>query len=494
MLQEDHQESLHEPQAGQPSCRGFPKSAWTIVVILVLVSVVLQAYRGGEEVRESQNAVQRNVLELQGQYLVAASQVPGIRKHQLYESAKSLNAGPPFMRLRFVVLAGELAGPDEAIKQADAVQEKMTEHKVPVSDRDARVLAVLRELYSDYREKRWDAPSVQSDDHQLLKDELGWFGVLALAPERAAADDDGSAGTDPARAEALATAQRTFIVVILSSVFMLGVGFVGLAGAVTFLILVLTRKVRSAILTGSGNSAVYAETFAAWMLLFLALTLAAAFIVRAYPDSQLLVSSAASVLSLGVLSWPVLRGIPWSQVRRDVGLFAGDKPLREILWGVVCYVSNLPVLVIGLIATLLLLALYSAIAGSPVGLEPTEAPTHPVIEWASEAGWGGRVHIFLLACVIAPIIEETVFRGILYRHLREGTARWRTGTSVAFSVGFNSLVFAVIHPQGLIAAPALMAVAAGLSLAREWRGSLLAPMAMHATNNGVLILLLFLLL
>jgi len=96
-----------------------------------------------------------------------------------------------------------------------------------------------------------------------------------------------------------------------------------------------------------------------------------------------------------------------------------------------------------------------------------------------------------LACLIAPIIEETVFRGILYRHLREGTAKWRTGTSIAFSVGFNGLIFAVIHPQGLIAAPALMAVASGLSLAREWRGSLLAPITMHATNNGVLMLLLF---
>lgn len=491
MSQEEHRGSVDEPQAGRASCKGFPKTAWTVVAILVLVSVFLQGRRGEQEGHEPQNAVQQSVLDLQGQYLVAASQAPGIQKSQLYESAKALDTGPLFMRLRFVVLAGELVGADEAIEQVDAVQEEMVEQEVHVPEREERVVTVLRRLYSDYQERRWDAPSVEPDDARLLKGELGWYGELALSPERLGAEEDEPASSYPAREKTLAAAQRTLLVVILATFLVLGVGIAGLCGATTFLALVVIRKVRSAILTGSGNSAIYAETFAAWMLLFLALTVAAAFVVREYPDSQLLVSSVASVLSLGALIWPIVRGIPWSHVRHDIGLYAGRKPIREIFWGVVCYVSNLPVLVIGLIATLALLALYSAVVGSVGGFEPIEPPTHPVIQWARDAGWIGRIHIFLLACLIAPIIEETAFRGILYRHLRESTAKWRTGASVAFSVGFNSLIFAIIHPQGIIAAPALMAVAAGLSLAREWRGSLLAPMTMHATNNGVLMLLLF---
>ena len=491
MSQEELREPVDEPQAGRASCKGLPKTAWTVVVILVLASIFLQGRRNQEEGGESQNAVQQSVLDVQGQYLVAASQVPGVQKSQLYESAKTLGTGPLFMRLRYVVLAGELVGPDEAIKQAVAVQKEMLKEEVRESETDERIVTALHRLYSDYQEGRWDAPSLEAGERKLLRDELGWFGALALSPNRPVADGAESATADPAREEVLAAAWRTFAFVILATFLMLGVGIAGLAGAITFLVLVLKRKVRSAILTGSGNSAIYAETFAVWMLLFLALTLAAAFIVRNHPDSQLLVSSVASILSLGALIWPVLRGIPWSQVRHDIGFFLGRKPIREIIWGVVCYVSNLPVLVIGLLATLALLGIYSAVAGGPVGLDPVDAPTHPVIEWARDAGWIGRIHIFLLACLIAPIIEETVFRGILYRHLRESTAKWRTGASIAFSVGFNSFIFAVIHPQGLIAAPALMAVAAGLSLAREWRGSLLAPMTMHATNNGVLMLLLF---
>jgi membrane protease YdiL (CAAX protease family) len=230
------------------------------------------------------------------------------------------------------------------------------------------------------------------------------------------------------------------------------------------------------------------------MLLFFALTVAASFVVQDHPDSQILVSSVASVLSLGALFWPALRGAPWNQVRRDTGLLLGDKPIREVFWGVVCYVSNIPVLVIGVTATLVLVQLYSAVADQPGGLESTESPTHPVVQWAGSAGWMGRAQIFLLACVVAPIIEEVVFRGVLYRHLRESTRKWRAGASVAFSVGLTSLVFAVIHPQGLLATPALMAVATGLSLAREWRGSLVASMVMHATNNGLLVILLFVLL
>jgi membrane protease YdiL (CAAX protease family) len=194
---------------------------------------------------------------------------------------------------------------------------------------------------------------------------------------------------------------------------------------------------------------------------------------------------------LAALLWPTVRGVPWRRVRNDIGLFAGKRPIREILWGVVCYVSNLPLLAIGLLVTFALMGIYSALTGDPGDSGPIETPTHPVVQWVQEAGWIGRLQIVTMACLIAPLVEETIFRGVLYRHLREGTCRWPTGVSIALSVGITSLIFAVIHPQGLMAIPALMAVATGLSLAREWRGSLVAPIVMHATNNGVLMMMMF---
>jgi len=43
----------------------------------------------------------------------------------------------------------------------------------------------------------------------------------------------------------------------------------------------------------------------------------------------------------------------------------------------------------------------------------------------------------------------------------------------------------VIHPQGFIAVPALMALAYGFTILREWRGSIIPCMVAHGLNNGI---------
>jgi membrane protease YdiL (CAAX protease family) len=52
----------------------------------------------------------------------------------------------------------------------------------------------------------------------------------------------------------------------------------------------------------------------------------------------------------------------------------------------------------------------------------------------------------------------------------------------------SAVIFAAIHPQGLMAIPALAAMGFGFSMLREWRGSLVAPMTAHAFHNGMLVL------
>ena len=89
------------------------------------------------------------------------------------------------------------------------------------------------------------------------------------------------------------------------------------------------------------------------------------------------------------------------------------------------------------------------------------------------ADWKARLEIFILACVVAPVVEETMFRGVLHRHLREATSRLGRGRSIFLSATLVGFVFAVIHPQGWLAVPALMAPAYAFTIAREWRGSLL---------------------
>jgi membrane protease YdiL (CAAX protease family) len=149
----------------------------------------------------------------------------------------------------------------------------------------------------------------------------------------------------------------------------------------------------------------------------------------------------------------------------------------------------IPVLVVGLIVMLILLRVLATGEGVPSAddFSPTSFPSHPIVGYAARSGWWERLQIVLLAAVLAPIVEETMFRGVLYRHLREASARMRGPASAFLSATVVSFVFAAVHPQGLVAIPALMSLAYVLNLAREWRDTLIPGMVAHAINNAVLI-------
>ncbi|MEK6238491.1 MAG: hypothetical protein N2C14_27550, partial [Planctomycetales bacterium] len=53
-----------------------------------------------------------------------------MNKAKLYEQAQDFNVGPPRDRLRFLVLAGEFAGPAEASRQRDMLRKKLREAEV----------------------------------------------------------------------------------------------------------------------------------------------------------------------------------------------------------------------------------------------------------------------------------------------------------------------------------------------------------------------------
>jgi hypothetical protein len=87
--------------------------------------------------------------------------------------------------------------------------------------------------------------------------------------------------------------------------------------------------------------------------------------------------------------------------------------------------------------------------------------------------------------ILAPIAEETFFRGVVFNAFRrEGGRRWAyLGSSV---------LFAVIHVS-LVAVVPIFLLGLALAWVYERTGSLLAPMTMHAVVNGVSVLLALLL-
>lgn len=88
---------------------------------------------------------------------------------------------------------------------------------------------------------------------------------------------------------------------------------------------------------------------------------------------------------------------------------------------------------------------------------------------------------------LAPVGEELFFRGLIYRALRDGLARWVSlKVTVPVGVILSALVFGISHQsEGQIAQLwALVVTGAVLAVAYELSGSLMAPVLIHAINNS----------
>lgn len=428
------------------------------------------------------------MMEVQGKYIVAVAGSFGMNRERAYAQSEQMNQGPVAHRIRYVVLAGELAGPDEAIKHLHELNRLLEQHGKQPDSTQQQVMAVLESLYADYAQAKWAGPSLSAGERELLKSQLGWYGLLALGPRRG--DETGTESQE--RQQALRDARQVMTVVLTGSLLaflLLGAGFIG---AIAFFVLAFMGKIRSSLDAGSRFSGIYAETFAVWMLLSIGIGFAAA----QFPlgTDRLLLTGIVSFSTLAALFWPLWRGVSARQLFRDVGILEqpGRAAWLEPFWGLVGYVSALPLLAAGLFITAILMAAFGGTGGGDEFSMPA-APKHPITDMIGDGGAIVWLKMFFVASVVAPIVEETMFRGILYRHLRDATARLRVAVSVLISGAVSSFIFAIMHPQGIFAVPVLTALAFGFCLAREWRGSIVAPVTMHAINNGVVTLTLFLL-
>ena len=83
--------------------------------------------------------------------------------------------------------------------------------------------------------------------------------------------------------------------------------------------------------------------------------------------------------------------------------------------------------------------------------------------------------IFFLACIVAPFSEEVIFRGYLYKIVKEKS-------NIATGVIINSIIFGVIHlePSSIVPA-AILGIA--LSIIRIKTKSLLPSITIHTFHN-----------
>ncbi|MEE9131733.1 MAG: CPBP family intramembrane glutamic endopeptidase [Phycisphaerales bacterium] len=477
--------------------RGHAFIAWIGIVAMCAFAILMQQIAANAvSADDEDDPLGVLFMQMQARHVVASGDwLQGDRREALYEQSEGLlNIGSVDQRQRFVILAGELAGVEEARRVLAELEAELADpprgDPPELSETQADVQGLLQALYGPAASV--DGPNQGSirlteDQRELLIQRLGWFGRLALAPPEAQGQAD--------RKSVLAPAYRVSIVLISALTLGLLVAFAGFLGLVVMGVLTLVGKVRSGLVAGAGAHGIYAETFAIWMILFFGLQVVAELIASlpGMQDHHLIIGAGAFFVSLGVLVWPVVRGVPWRQVRLDIGWTFGRQPGLEPIFGVVGYAMTLPLFFLGVVVFFLFMFVQTALAGPQPTFAPSGGPAHPVIFDLAHGQWWATVQVLFLAVVAAPIVEETMFRGVLYRHLRDASARTGLVLSVLLSTLINTFVFAVIHPQGWVAMPALMALACGFTLMREWRGTIVPSMIMHAVSNGLVMTFLILL-
>ncbi len=470
MPPENPSQNNEPPQAAAPpSRRGRPWIAWCVIVGVAGFVVWQNSQPGPQAKRAVGNRLLGVVADWQVRYLVGAARTFPQQASKQFADAAPVDSGPIEQRLRNVVVAGEISGPKAAAKKLERLDKTLQKQH---ADAEVRKTAEsLGRLYRDLIDDKPALPSLEPADRKRLTERLGWSGELALHP---------AGGEDAAGREALlAHARRTLIGSLAAFAAFGALGLAGVGVLLTILVL-LSRPASRRLSAPTPRGGIYAETFALWFVLYLSLSYGAGHI--AVEHSRYLLTAAVMFASLAALGWPVLRGIAWNVVREDTGLNFGRRPLIEILLGPVTYIAALPMLVVGLIMVVALMAIQS-MAGGAGGEAGQNLPSHPIVNWLLESDWREKLQLVFLASVMAPLMEETMFRGVLHRHLRDATSRFGYALSVLTSGLIVSFLFAVIHPQGWIATPVLMALAMAFTLAREWRGSLLPAMLAHGINN-----------
>ena len=384
-------------------------------------------------------------------------------------SNESIKSGAVAERYCYVALIGETKGPGDALSALEFIRTDAQEQQYEFDENEKQLESILTSLYEDYSKGEFD--NIQESDREFLIQQLGYAGKLAIFPKQ----------TSHSESRREVVSKATMIFRALIAVFLVGLlcAIGSLIAWTVFIVMVMSKKTKPTTIGNSGNGQIYLESFTIWLIVFFGFPVLT--MLAGLPDLLVNLSVLVSLVALG---WPIARGIPFQTMCNDVGL-RFKNPIREVLIAFACYLMVLPGLLLGIIALTIVTNIFQ-LNNTSDSFDVPNTPGHPIVEDFANGSWEPIVTAILAAAVIAPIIEEVAFRGLLYRHLRDWSAKYRASVSILFACLLNSFIFTIIHPQSWVGLFVLMPLALGFSLVREWRNSLLAPVTMHAINNGAI--------
>jgi membrane protease YdiL (CAAX protease family) len=199
---------------------------------------------------------------------------------------------------------------------------------------------------------------------------------------------------------------------------------------------------------------------------FLGISLIAG-LLSAFNKNFDLVALNAGVFFILICLTPVFATVPmlgdkikWAQIIGD-----RSKILSKLAWGFGGYMANFP------------LAMGATLIVSPLSkyLPP---PSHELLEMLNGSGPLSAILLFFMAAVAAPLIEEPMFRGVLFPALQ------RVCKSPTTAIILTGTIFAVIHPQGPLLWPALACIGMTAAVLTRQTGSLIPAILMHFLHNA----------
>ena len=452
--------------------RGFVTFAWIAITILVGIIFYLQTLPVVEEDEEGggEDVAGLVVMELQAKYILGVSKLSG-EPMLVSAQAAPLDIGTVEQRQCFMALMIALRDDEAANRSALNLKHDLEEYEKTLTESQSQTQELLDILMQ--------GGSVSKTQEETLSASLGWFGTLLFA--------------DEAERESIEETEAAKVVVVgLGGLGIVLFGLIGFGFLLYFATKAMSGTLKSRLNAINSRQGIYAEVFLLWLVLFLVLMTTAGIIsmtdaVKEQPILGIIITLCAFFGSLVAVAWALVRGISWAEVKDDIGLHTGTGVIREAFWGILGYGMTLPLMLVGILCTLLLVAIQTMLISMGDGdpFHGTAGGSHPIIVEVANGGIGMKIGLLLLAAVAAPVVEEIMFRGVLYRQLRMSSSWMSHFIGVVFSIGLTSFVFAAIHPQGWIGIPALMSIAVGMNMLREYRGSLIAPMVIHATSNGI---------
>ena len=196
------------------------------------------------------------------------------------------------------------------------------------------------------------------------------------------------------------------------------------------------------------------------------------------PMSALLLA-ALSLVNIAMVALAIsLHRLHCIEKQRSESLFvaAGTRAREAIAYGLLVLVCFLPAhFGVAIVWELVL-------TGLEVDLDPQESIVM-IMEAIRDKNWAQLAPLLFFATIVAPISEEVMFRGLLFRVLRD-----KGGFFMAAII--SSLLFTLLHDSVASWGP-LMVLGMLLAWVYHRSGSLLASIALHFAFNTAMISLLF---